>query len=648
DGSLIVADWYDPGVGGHGMGDTTRGRLFRVTRPGQGGTYKIPKFDFATASGAVLALQNPNYAARYLAWQALHKMGVQAEAALAELSHSERPEFRARALWLLGKIPGRGLHYCEIAANDADPRIRGLAIRLARQLSDVNTLSLVEKLVQDESPAVRRECAIALRDQSSDQRSDQANAQVAALWADLATQYDGQDRWYLEALGIGAHGRWDECLAAYTTKLSSNSTGRAASGSSAFPWSNPGARDLAWRSRGSVTAQLLQQALESPELPANDVLRFVRAIDFLDSNQRDQISEALAFSTKLGDDERSQRIRAEAVSRLNPAAMKNDPARRTQIESILDLARGTRRFVELVRQFNLTERYPEIVSLAREHSADSLGIDATRLLLDANQWDLIQAELSHDDEARQQQMIAALGNSGHNRAVPSLERVTSGSGSSEIKRLAVKNMAKIRAGAELLLKQAEAQTLSPELVAAAASELHQAPWRDIKSKSLEILPLAASKDNRPVPAVRDLVRARGNAERGHRVFLNQGTCHKCHIVRGEGKQVGPELSEIGSKLSRDAMFESILYPSAGIAHSYETYTAELADGNVVTGLLVSETAEEVELKNNEGVVRNIARADIDSITKQPISIMPADLHQSLTEQELVDLVEFLTTLKAAK
>ena len=96
------------------------------------------------------------------------------------------------------------------------------------------------------------------------------------------------------------------------------------------------------------------------------------------------------------------------------------------------------------------------------------------------------------------------------------------------------------------------------------------------------------------------------------------------------------------------MFESILYPSAGIAHSYETYTAELADGNVVTGLLVSETAEEVELKNNEGVVRNIARADIDSITKQPISIMPADLHQSLTEQELVDLVEFLTTLKAAK
>ena len=58
---------------------------------------------------------------------------------------------------------------------------------------------------------------------------------------------------------------------------------------------------------------------------------------------------------------------------------------------------------------------------------------------------------------------------------------------------------------------------------------------------------------------------------------------------GEGKQIGPDLTEIGSKLSREAMFESILYPSAGISHSYETFTAELADGNVVTGLKVSET-----------------------------------------------------------
>ena len=108
-----------------------------------------------------------------------------------------------------------------------------------------------------------------------------------------------------------------------------------------------------------------------------------------------------------------------------------------------------------------------------------------------------------------------------------------------MKRLAVKNMAKIRAGAELLLKQAAEKTLPAELLAAAASELHQAPWRDLKAKSLEVLPLAASKDNRPVPAIRDLVRAQGAAERGRHAFMNQGTCNKCHLVRGRANRSGP-------------------------------------------------------------------------------------------------------------
>ena len=71
DGSLIVADWYDPGVGGHNMQDLDRGRLFRVTPKGHTG-YKIPKFDFTTPEGCIEALKNPNSATRYVAWQALN------------------------------------------------------------------------------------------------------------------------------------------------------------------------------------------------------------------------------------------------------------------------------------------------------------------------------------------------------------------------------------------------------------------------------------------------------------------------------------------------------------------------------------------------------------------------------------------------
>ena len=75
DGSLLVADWYDPGVGGHRMQDVDRGRLFRLTPKGHDGAYTVPPQDFSTPEGAVKALQSPNLATRYVAWTALHGDG---------------------------------------------------------------------------------------------------------------------------------------------------------------------------------------------------------------------------------------------------------------------------------------------------------------------------------------------------------------------------------------------------------------------------------------------------------------------------------------------------------------------------------------------------------------------------------------------
>src|SRR5690554_5362489 len=68
DGSLIVSDWYDPSVGGHQIGDQGRGRLYRIAPPNS--PYVIPSFDFTTPENALSALENPNLATRYLAWQA--------------------------------------------------------------------------------------------------------------------------------------------------------------------------------------------------------------------------------------------------------------------------------------------------------------------------------------------------------------------------------------------------------------------------------------------------------------------------------------------------------------------------------------------------------------------------------------------------
>src|SRR5262249_12739157 len=130
DGSLFVADWYDPGVGGHAQADTDRGRIFRVAP--KGSQYVVPKFDFDTIDGAIEALKNPCLSVRYLAWKKLHESGAAAEPALEKLFHSENPRYRARALWLLSLLPDSGRRHIETALKDLDADLRVTGLRAAQ------------------------------------------------------------------------------------------------------------------------------------------------------------------------------------------------------------------------------------------------------------------------------------------------------------------------------------------------------------------------------------------------------------------------------------------------------------------------------------------------------------------------------------
>ena len=82
---------------------------------------------------------------------------------------------------------------------------------------------------------------------------------------------------------------------------------------------------------------------------------------------------------------------------------------------------------------------------------------------------------------------------------------------------------------------------------------------------------------------------------------------------------------VGAKLSREALYESVLAPSAAISHSYETHTAIVDDGRSVTGLLVSQSPREVVIRPADGVDVTIPAANLEQLVKQPVSLMPADL-----------------------
>jgi hypothetical protein len=325
DGSLFVSDWNDAGVGGHNMADRElekmRGRIYRVAPKGHKLT--APKLELKTAAGCVAALQSPNLATRHLAWMELNKLQGAAEAELLKLWKHDDPRMRARALHLLARIKGKEQTYVEQALRDGDADIRITALRIARQTdwakvaaadkdklkkAGLNTalnvlggalggkkvtaegalgelanqltfdlLKCVNQLANDPSPQVRRECIIALR--------HNASPAMPKLWAHLAWQHDGKDRWYLEALGIGADKRWDECFAAWLELAGTD-------------WNTRAGRDIIWRSRAAKTPEYLAKLIKDSNVTEAERPRYFRAFDFQSGEAKQKaLVELVTWST---------------------------------------------------------------------------------------------------------------------------------------------------------------------------------------------------------------------------------------------------------------------------------------------------------------------------------------------------------------
>src|SRR4029078_4916382 len=129
----------------------------------------------------------------------------------------------------------------------------------------------------------------------------------------------------------------------------------------------------------------------------------------------------------------------------------------------------------------------------------------------------------------------------------------------------------------------------------------------------------------------------GDATKGETAFLTY--CFICHQINGKGIDFGPALSEIGSKLPKEAIFDSILNPSAGISAGFEGWDVRMKDGNRYLGIVASETDAELSLKVPGGIIQKCAKSAIASRDKMTVSLMTPNLHSVMNGDDLVNLVE---------
>ncbi len=139
----------------------------------------------------------------------------------------------------------------------------------------------------------------------------------------------------------------------------------------------------------------------------------------------------------------------------------------------------------------------------------------------------------------------------------------------------------------------------------------------------------------------------GNADRGRALFLTTANvaCKNCHVAAGQGSKLGPDLSQIGKKLSRAQILESILEPSKAIEPKYVVHVAETVQGKVVSGLLVERNEREVILKDAKDAEIRLPAGDIERLVTQRQSLMPDLQLRDLTVEQVADLLDFLAAQK---
>jgi putative heme-binding domain-containing protein len=149
--------------------------------------------------------------------------------------------------------------------------------------------------------------------------------------------------------------------------------------------------------------------------------------------------------------------------------------------------------------------------------------------------------------------------------------------------------------------------------------------------------------------------AKGNVAKGEQIFLGKGDCGSCHMLKGKGGLIGPDLSDLASrrKLSsiRDALTkENHRVAGDGGRHdaglepltTYQVVRVVTRDGKTIRGVLKNEDSFSLQMLSLDNALHLFGRDELREIMYEPDSLMPTDYDKRLTSDEFQDLLAFLS------
>jgi putative membrane-bound dehydrogenase-like protein len=169
------------------------------------------------------------------------------------------------------------------------------------------------------------------------------------------------------------------------------------------------------------------------------------------------------------------------------------------------------------------------------------------------------------------------------------------------------------------------------------------PNRIIRDKARELLKRGGALPDPDRQKVLDellpIVKEKGDAKSGKEIFIKQ--CSKCHVHSGEGTRIGPDLTGMAVH-PKEHLLTDIIDPSRSVEANFRAYKVTMKNGNVMTGLLASESKTAIEIFDAEGKKQTILRSEIDDLKASTKSLMPDGFEKQIKREEFIDLLEFLT------
>ena len=137
----------------------------------------------------------------------------------------------------------------------------------------------------------------------------------------------------------------------------------------------------------------------------------------------------------------------------------------------------------------------------------------------------------------------------------------------------------------------------------------------------------------------------GNVEHGQQLF--NANCTSCHRVGGKGGRLGPDLTRIGTARSRAALVREIRTPSEVIPPGFEAVTVVTKDGQKVRGAKKNEDVFSIQVMDTRERLQGYLKSNVQDVVYEKASLMPPYTPQRLSDNDLNDLIGYLTTLRGA-